>query len=54
MLNYHGRGHAWRAHGVRAGQVLEVNSVIGRGSRRLWAYVRELIEDAVARGWLAP
>jgi putative hydrolase of HD superfamily len=53
LLNYHGRGHAWRQHGVRAAQVRAVNSVIGRGSARLWAYLQELLDDAVARGWLA-
>jgi putative hydrolases of HD superfamily len=52
LLNYLTEGAAWRAHGITAGRVLEVNAPIAEGAPDLWALARGLVEDAVARGWL--
>jgi putative hydrolase of HD superfamily len=52
--NYETRGAAWRRHGVTAPEVLAANRIIADASPGLWAYARGLIEDAVARGFLAP
>jgi putative hydrolase of HD superfamily len=54
LLNYHTQGRAWLAKGVTRGQVIERNRHIERGAPALWAYVRELIDDAVERGYLNP
>ncbi|MEZ4662901.1 MAG: HD domain-containing protein [Caldilineaceae bacterium] len=53
LHNYHNQGDGWKIHQVRAHQVRQVNSVIDHGSNELWTFVQALIEDAVARGYLA-
>jgi putative hydrolase of HD superfamily len=52
LNNYHTDGHAWRSHGVRYAAVIERNKHIAAGAPRLWDYVKSLIDDAVAKGWL--
>ncbi|MBI2300863.1 MAG: HD domain-containing protein [Armatimonadetes bacterium] len=52
LLNYHSRGHAWRAHGVTADRVRAVNSRMAEGSAALWDYASALIDRAVADGYL--
>jgi 5'-deoxynucleotidase YfbR-like HD superfamily hydrolase len=52
LLNYHTQGQSWREHGVTLAQVLERNRHIEAGAPALWAYVRELIDDALAKGWI--
>ncbi|HEX2851303.1 MAG TPA: HD domain-containing protein [Acidimicrobiales bacterium] len=54
LLNLATRGRAWKEHGMTADRVVAVNEKIGDGSRALWDYVRELLEDAVERGYLDP
>jgi putative hydrolase of HD superfamily len=54
LLNYHTQGRAWREHGVTRGQVIERNRHIEAGAPALWAFVSGLIDEAVARGYLAP
>ncbi len=53
LLNFHTQGHAWRKHGVRRAQVMAVNATIAYGAPELWEYARELIDEAVQRGYLA-
>lgn len=53
LHNYHTRGRAWRENGIKSSQVVKINSRIGNSSDRLWRYARSIIEDAVARGYLA-
>ena len=52
MHNYYTGGAAWREHGIRSAQVLELNSRIAEGSERLWAYARRIIQDSVDKGYL--
>ncbi len=54
LHNYLTQGRSWREHGVRKQQVLERNQLIADGAPELWAYAREIIEDAVAKGYLEP
>jgi putative hydrolase of HD superfamily len=54
LLNYHTQGRAWQEHGVTRAQVIQRNAHIEAGSPRLWAYIRGLIDDSVARGYLQP
>jgi putative hydrolase of HD superfamily len=54
LLNYHTRGKSWLERGVTRAQVLDRNRHIERGAPRLWEYIRSLIDDAVARGYLNP
>jgi len=54
LHNYYSEGRGWRENGVHAGQVLARNRPIGDGSAVLWERVQVAVEDAVARGLLAP
>ena len=54
LHNFATQGRAWRQHGVTAARVLEKNRHIADGSPALWEFVRELVSDALARGYLEP
>ncbi|MBM3496052.1 MAG: HD domain-containing protein [Armatimonadetes bacterium] len=54
LHNYATDGGAWREHGVTADRVLRRNRIIADGAPALWAYAREMIADAVSRGYLDP
>lgn len=54
LLNLATQGRAWLEHGMTADRVCSVNAKIGVGAPGLWDYVRRLLDDAVARGWLLP
>jgi putative hydrolase of HD superfamily len=51
--NYYTHGKAWQKHNVRKQQVLDRNRIIEDGAPELWRYASQLIEDAVARGFLS-
>ena len=53
LHNYHTQGAAWRRHGIVRSQVVARNQHIAEGAPALWDYARLLIDDAVARGYLA-
>ncbi len=52
LHNYHTQGRSWLAHGITSAQVTERNRHAGEGSETLWAYVEEIIADAVKQGYL--
>lgn len=54
LLNVAVGGGTWLAHGVTADQVLARVALIEEGSPSLGKYAREMIADAVERGFLAP
>ena len=54
LLNCHTEGHAWRKHGITQDRVLARNAHTAEGSRALWDYAVRMIDDAVAKGHLAP
>lgn len=53
LHNYFTRGHTWRKNGIRKQQVLTRMKPVDDGSHLLWDYVTGLIDDAVAKGYLA-
>ncbi len=53
ILNYLTQGKSWQAHGITSEQVLKRNRHIGDSSPDLWGYAEAIIEDAVAKGYLA-
>ena len=53
MHNYTSQGRTWQEHGVQSEKVMERNRHIKDGSDTLWSFARKLIEDAVAKGYLA-
>jgi len=54
LLNCLTDGHAWQKHGVTQDRVLARNAHVAAGSQALWAYAVRMIDDAVAKGHLAP
>lgn len=54
LLNMGTGGGSWTEHGIRADQVLAVNRGIAAGSIQLWERARDMVDEAVARGWLLP
>ncbi len=54
LLNYHTEGQSWREHGVSKDQVIARNQHIAEAAPELWTFARNMIEDAVRRGYLLP
>lgn len=52
LLNYTAQGISWKNHGISVEQVLERNQIVQGSSEKLWCFVKELLDDAVARGYL--
>ncbi|HEY0829042.1 MAG TPA: HD domain-containing protein [Bacilli bacterium] len=53
LFNFHNKGETWQLHGVTKDMVLSFNQHIGEGSDKLWEFAKELIEEAVVKGYLA-
>jgi putative hydrolases of HD superfamily len=54
LANYQVGGKIWQANGITADQVLARAALIEEGSPTLGEYARNLVADAVKRGYLAP
>jgi putative hydrolase of HD superfamily len=54
LLNFSGEGGSWRANAVRHDQVLARMAPIQQGMPGVWPFVVRLLDEAVARGYLAP
>jgi putative hydrolases of HD superfamily len=54
LHNYVTGGVTWRDHGVRASQVRERNRHMSEGSKALWEFAQGLIDESIAKGYLAP
>jgi Predicted hydrolases of HD superfamily len=52
LHNYYTKGGAWKEHGVKASNVIEVNSRIGAASEKLWEFILGIIEECIAKGYL--
>ncbi len=52
LLNLRRDGLSWQEHGIRFGQVVKRNSVIGEGSQILHDYVYQKLEEAKDKGQL--
>ncbi len=52
LHNYHTEGRSWIDHRITSAQVRERNRHAEEGSETLWAYVEEIIADAVKQGYL--
>ena len=54
LLNCLSDGHAWQKHGVTQDRVLARNAAVAEGSQAIWEYAVKMIDEAVAKGHLAP
>src|SRR5690554_3532616 len=52
LHNYHTKGHSWIKHGIKKDQVLQRIKPIAESSETLWEYAKDIIEDAVHKGFL--
>lgn len=52
LLNADNQGQSWQEHQISKSQVVAVNQRIQYGSEALWAKCQQLIDEAVAQGWL--
>lgn len=52
LLNYTADGMSWKKHGISKKQVIERNRLMKNGSDKLWDYAKQIIEDAVNKGYL--
>jgi putative hydrolases of HD superfamily len=52
LLNHATEGRSWREHGITSERVRSINKRIELGSPALWEVAQELIDDAVAEGYL--
>ncbi len=54
LHNYLTEGGAWREHGVTADRVLRRNRIIADGAPVLWRFAKDMVADAVSKGYLEP
>ncbi len=54
LHNFETGGATWKPHGVTRAKVDKLTPRIEAGSKRLGAYARALVDEAVRRGYLAP
>jgi len=52
LLNYYSEGYAWKKHGIKRSQVIERNHHISKGSKVLWEFAENLIEESVNKEYL--
>lgn len=52
ILNYNTNGHTWKKPGVDSSKVLKRNEPLQENTPILWEYVKEVIEDAIEKGYL--
>jgi len=52
LLNLYSEGYAWKKHGIKKSQVIERNHHIAKGSKILWEFAENLIEESVNKGYL--
>lgn len=50
--NYVNEGSTWKENGVKRDMVIAANRHIAEAAPEIWAFVEEVIEDAVKRGFL--
>lgn len=54
LHNYHTQGRSWQENGATSEKVKARAQRLRDGSTQLWQYSQALIDDAIARGYLAP
>jgi putative hydrolase of HD superfamily len=53
LQNYLNEGFTWKKNGVTKRQVLEMNRHVAEGSAEIWDFLTKLIDESVAKGYLA-
>ena len=50
LLNHSNGGNDWKEHNVAKSQIYKRNAKTGTGSVKIWEYMKNLIEENIARG----
>lgn len=53
LLNYHTQGHTWQRPGITRAKVLNRIAILEENAPELWAFMNEVIEDSIQKGYLA-
>lgn len=51
-LNFIAKGKSWQEHSIKLEQVLTRNSPMAHGAPALWDYAQQMIQEAIANGFL--
>lgn len=51
LQNYRNRGAAWKEHGITKAMVIGKNRHIEEGSKELWRFVRDLLDECEEKGY---
>jgi putative hydrolases of HD superfamily len=52
LLNQQTQGGTWRLHGIAIAQVLQRAKPVAEGTPALWNFIKQMLEDCVAAGYL--
>ncbi|KDR96451.1 putative hydrolases of HD superfamily [Peptoclostridium litorale DSM 5388] len=52
LLNYATKGKSWRDHGIESKQIIERNAHIDCGSKELWEFAMNMIDECIEKGYL--
>ncbi len=52
LHNYHTQGGSWKEHAITHDRVVARNQTMIEGSAELWEWTQQMLEDAVAKGFL--
>jgi putative hydrolase of HD superfamily len=52
LHNYYNEGGSWKEHGISVDRVVAKNLAMKEGSSALWSWTQQLLQDAVAKGFL--
>jgi len=52
LHNYYNEGGSWKEHGITFDRVVAKNVTMNEGASTLWSWTQQLLQDAVAKGFL--
>jgi putative hydrolases of HD superfamily len=52
LHNYYNAGGSWKEHGITFDRVVAKNVTMNEGASALWSWTQQLLQDAVAKGFL--
>jgi putative hydrolase of HD superfamily len=53
LPNYYNGGGSWKDHSITHDLVIEHNATMNEGASVIWQWTRQLLDDAVSKGYLA-
>lgn len=53
LQNYLNEGYTWKKHGITKAMILKKNAHVAEGSAEIWDFLVRIIDESVAKGYLA-